>query len=183
MTDPQSYVADQIGQHADDVRAAAETPDLAEQVQASSGLGVTEADLDSIKALIADMQSRLDAAERARAADAPPVLVSTVRSLQAFLEGHGDPAAVELGKDLHEAATNATESGDTSHMATIATKLAKHLARNAPYPGENYHYKQAADWAHNHIFDAIDSFVPAPKGTAVASNRAPVKVVEGSVVG
>jgi hypothetical protein len=158
--------------------------DAAEQMaQGSTGLGVTEADIEGILSQLRDVQTRLDQAERERIKSAPPVLVSTVDSLLHHLEGHGDPDALDIGKSLQEAAVNSTQSGDTGPMVKIAAKLARHLQRNAPYPGENYHYKAAADWAANHVPDAIDAFVPPAASQAVTSDRAPVKVVEGTVVG
>jgi hypothetical protein len=162
MTDPQQFTADQIGQIGTDVTGAtASAADVAAQAaEAASPIGVTEADIDGIKAMLAAMETRLVAAERDRQAAAPPALVSTVESLQGFLAGHGDPAAVTLGQQLHDEAVAATESGDTAQMAAVGAKLAAHLLRHPPYPGENYHYRQAADWAQNHVNDAIGAFVP-----------------------
>jgi len=188
MTDPNEFAAAQIAQHAADVQGAtASETDLAAAAQAASAsaIGVTEADLDGIRRMIADMQTRLEAAEADRRAAAPPALVSTAETLKGYVDVHNDPAAAELAADALEAAKNATESGDTAALAKIQAKLAKHLARNPPYPGENHHYKQALDWATNHLAEAVEAFVP-PKKTnapAVGSDRAPAKVVEGSVVG
>jgi len=173
MTDPQQFVADQIGQQAGTVQGApVSEAEIAQRAQASAGLGVTEADIGAIMARIKAMETSL--AEAQRAARPSSSLVGTVDTLQHHLTGHGDPKAVELGNDVAEAARAAEETGDTSHLARTAEKLARHLARNAPYPGENYHYGHALDGARNHVPDAIDAFVPP---------AVPGRVVEGSVVG
>jgi hypothetical protein len=188
MSDPNELAAEQIRQHAAEVQGATAGPDLAAELAASTGqtpIGVTEADIASLFAQIKAMQDRLDRAERERASSAPPVLVSTAETLKGYVDVHNDPVAAELAADAVEAAKNATESGDTGPLAKIQARLAKHLTRNPPYPGENHHYRQAVDWASNHLADAIEAFVPPLKSTAVAvgSDRAPAKVVEGSVVG
>jgi hypothetical protein len=190
MSDPNELAAEQIRQHAAQVQGdtAAPDADLAAQLQQGQGqasIGVTEADITSLFAQIKAMQDRLDKAERERASSAPPALVSTAETLKGYVDVHGDPVAAELAADAVEAARNATDSGDTGPLAKIQAKLAKHLARNPPYPGENHHYRQALDWAANHLDDAIEAFVPPARSSAVAvtSDRAPAKVVEGSVVG
>ena len=189
MSDPNELAAEQIRQHAAQVQGATATEtDLAAELaqgQAQAGIGVTEADITSLFAQIKAMQDRLDRAERERAASAPPVLVSTAETLKGYVDVHNDPAAAELAADALEAAKNATESGDTGPLAKIQARLAKHLAKNPPYPGENHHYRQALDWATNHLDEAIQAFVPPPPSTtaAVGSDRAPARVVEGSVIG
>jgi len=182
MSDPQSYVADQIGQQSTGLSApAASEEEIAARAQASSGIGVTESDIAAIMARIKDMEAQL--AEQARAARPSSSLVGTVATLNHHLGGHGDPRAAEYGKDLTEAAAAAEESGDTSRLAAINARLLKHLKRNPPYPGENYFYRGALDGAENHVPDAIDGFVPpAPPAAAVGSSQPPAKVVEGSVV-
>src|SRR5215469_11871277 len=173
MSDPQQYVTDQIGQQAAAVQGAAVSEqEIAQRAQASAGLGVTEADIGAIMARIKAMEAAL--AEAARAAKPSSSLVGTVDTLQHHLTGHGDPKAVELGNDVAEAARAAEQTGDTSHLAKTADRLARHLLRNRPYPGENYHYGHALDGAQNHVPDAIDAFVPP---------AVPGKVVEGAVVG
>jgi hypothetical protein len=188
MTDPNEFAAGQLRENAAQVQGATTTTDadVAAQLQGGqASIGVTEADIKTLFAQIQAMQDRLDKAERERASSAPPALVSTAETLKGYVDVHNDPAAAALADDAVEAARNATESGDTSALAKIQAKLAKHLARNPPYPGENHHYRQALDWASNHLPDAIEAFIPPVRSAAVAvgSDRAPAKVVEGSVVG
>lgn len=180
-------VADQLGQ----IGAATAGPgsgvdlDAAAAQSGAAPLGVTESDLASLFAQIKDMQARLDRAEAQRQADAPPQLVSVADTIAHYAGVHNDPKALELVADLQAAAGNATESGDTGPLTRIGERLAKHLARNRPHPGDNHHYDQLVDWVSNHLPDAVDSFVPpAPaSAAAVGSDRAPAKVVAGSVVG
>jgi hypothetical protein len=178
--------AQQIGAHAADVQTgvAAGNDDLAASVAAGApgGTGVTETDIAAIMAQIKDMQDRLAASEAQRAADRPPALVSTATTLRDYVAVHNDPEAVELANSLVEAAQNSTESGDTGPLSKIADRLARHLRRHPPYPGENHHFKAAVDWAENHMADAIDSFTP-PSSAVAVSGRAPVNVVQGTRVG
>lgn len=174
MTDPNEFVAGQIGQQAEAVREA--TPGQA-VVAPAAGLGVTSVDVDQLAAQIAALQARLSDVEEQRAKAAGNPLADTVKSLQHFLGGHGDPAAVELGNDLAAAVDEAGKSGDTSQVAKIADRLDRHLARNAPYPGENYFHRNAVAFTRD-LPDLIDSFKPAGQ-----PDRTPAKVVAGSVVG
>ena len=175
MTDPNEYVAGQIGQQAAGVRDATPGQDI---VAPSAGLGVTGVDVDALAAQIAAMQTRLDAAdaEKTRAAGNP--LADIVTTIKHFLGGHGDPTAVELGNDLSAAVDEAGKSGDTTQVAKIADKLSRHLDRNRPVPGENYHFNNARAFVAD-LPDVIENFKPV--GSAV--DKAPAKVVAGSVVG
>jgi len=173
MSDPQQFVTDQLGQQSAGVQGSpVSEQEIAQRAQASAGLGVTEADVSALFARIQAMESAL--AAQARAAQPSSSLIGTVDTLQHHLTGHGDPKAIELGNDVAEAAKAAEQTGDTAHLAKTADKLARYLVRNGPYPGENYHYRQAVDGAQNHVPDAIDAFVPP---------AVPGKVVEGSVIG
>ena len=176
MTDPTSseYITSQIAQQAADVRSNEPGQDI---VAPASGLGVTSVDVDALAAQIAALQSRLDSADADRAASAGTPLADTVKTIQTFLGGHGDPVAVSLGDDLAAAVGEAGKSGDTSAVAKIADRLDRHLAKNGPYPGENYNYNNARAFVAD-LPDLIDSFKPSPSGSA-----SPVKVVAGSVVG
>ena len=186
MTDPNEFVAAQIGQQADTaLGAGAPEADLAaaaQQAQATAGIGVTEADITSILAQIKAMQARLDAAEAQRQASAPDSLTSSVAALRVQLANHGDPAAMALGEDAAEAAKNATESGDTGPLGKIVERIAAQLAKNPPPPGDQSHYQQARDTAAVHLPDVIGAFVPPSSAVAVSGGE-PVKVVAGSVVG
>ena len=175
MTDPQQYVADQIGQQAQTVTGATGSSEI---VPPAAGLGVTSVDADSLLAEIKAMQARLNdlEAEKAAAAGGDP-LINTVKTVNHFLAGHGDAQAVELGQDLAAAVDEAGKSGDTSQVAKIAEKLDRHLSKNAPYAGENYFHKNAQAFVGD-LPDLIDSFKPVAQPQA-----SPAKVVAGSVIG
>jgi hypothetical protein len=177
MTDP-GYVADQIGQMAASNPAASSETDLAQAAQSSAGLGVTEADLDAIKAQLASFQAQLNQAMAAQRAVAPDALTSSVAALNVQLANHGDPVAVELGKDATEAAANAAQSGDTGPLSSIVARIAQHLKAHPAAPGDQFHYRQVLDTAAVHIPDVIDAVRPVETvGADVA------RVVQGSVVG
>jgi hypothetical protein len=178
MSDPSGYVADQIGQMANADPGAASTTDLAEAVHGSAGLGVTEADLEGIKALLASFQARLEAAEATQRAVTPDALTSSVAALNVQLANHGDPVAMELGKDATEAAASATESGDTGPLENIIARIAKQLVANPPAPGDHFHYNLVRDTAAVHVPDVIVAF--APQSSAELARE---KVIAGSVVG
>lgn len=174
MTDPQQYVADQIGQQSETVLGATPGQDI---VPPAAGLGVTSVDVEQLAATITAMQARLNDLEAEKAAESGHPLAGTVATINHFLSGHGDPVAIELGNDLAAAVEEAQTSGDTSRVAQIAARLDRHLDRHAPYAGENYHYRNAAAFTSD-LPDLIDAFHPvaAPAGP-------PAKVVAGSVIG
>jgi hypothetical protein len=178
MSDHEDYVADQIGQMASADPGASSETDLAHAAHASSGLGVTEADLDAIKAQLASFQAQLAQAIAAQSALAPDALTSSVAALTTQLANHGDPVAIELGKDATEAAANAASSGDTGALSSIVARIAQHLKTHPAPPGDQFHYRQVLDTAAVHIPDVIDALKPVEHiGADVA------KVVAGSVVG
>lgn len=195
MTDPTTYgqaaqqaaalAAQELGSQAFGTPGqAAATP---EELAAAAGpaIGTTEADMAALMAILQATQARLDALEAKERAEHAPALVGTAKTAVAMLEGHGDPVALELGRSLLDAAQNAVESGSTQFVSVISGKLTRHLLRNPPVPGENYHYRQAVDFAGPHMQDAIDGFTPpAPAAGALPSAGGPaVKVLEGSVTG
>jgi hypothetical protein len=136
MTDPQQYAAEQIGQMADsDSTAGASEAAIA--ASAPSGLGTTSVDIDALAEQIKAMQARLEELESGPAAG--DAVAGTVATIQHFLTGHGDPAAIELGDQLAAAAA----AQDHAEVVKVAAQLARQLDRNAPYPGENYHYNNA----------------------------------------
>jgi len=180
MTDPTQAAADQIGQIPGTIMGnPASEQDIAQAAQATTGLGVTSVDIDALFKQIQALQARLDAADAAKLTDQGD-LAGTVKTVNYFLAGHGDPKAVALGEDLAAAVAEAGKSGDTTQVAKIADRLDRHLARNAPYPGENYHYRNAVAFVSD-LPDVIDSFKPAPAGSDVAVPAG--RVVAGSVVG
>jgi hypothetical protein len=124
------------------------------------------------------MQDRIAQMEADAAKPAADSLSGTVRTIQHFLAGHGDPRAVQLGEDLAAAAESALSTGDRTYVARAADRLDRHLARNAPYPGENYFWNHARAFVSDlpEIIDALPAVVKAA-GPEVA------KVVAGAVVG
>jgi hypothetical protein len=179
MTDQNAAVAGQIGQIARGagLGQGASEEDIAQAAQASTGLGVTEADLDAIKAQLADFARQLAAQAAGAAKLAPDVLTGSVASLVHYLEGHGDKAALALGADATKAAKAAASGGNTGALSGIIAKIAAHLQSHPPYPGENFHYQGALSVASHlpvvigRVNDAAGSDVPSGK------------VVAGSVVG
>jgi hypothetical protein len=182
MTDPNEYVAAQIGQQSGMGQAAPlGEQQLAAGLQQQAGLGVTGVDVEALAAQIKAMQARLDEADAAAVKAKGNPLADTVKSIGYFLEGHGDSKAIELGKDLAEAVAAAATSGSTTAIASIGERLFRQLTRNTPYPGENYFHRNAVEFTAD-LPDLIDSFKPAPVPAgqvAVPANR----VVAGSVVG
>jgi len=177
MSDPQQYVAEQIGQQASDVLGSpASEADIASSAVASAGLGVTEVDVNALAAQIKAMQDRIAQMEADAAKPSADSLSGTVKSIQYFLAGHGDAQAVKLGDDLAAAADAAVQSGDGTYVARAADRLDRYLAKNAPYPGENYFHRNAVAFVSDlpEIIDAL----PGP-----AASQAPAKVVQGAVVG
>ena len=177
MSDPQQYVADQIGQQASDVLGSpASEADIASSAVASAGLGVTEVDVNALAAQIKAMQDRIAQMEADAAKPSADSLSGTVKSIQYFLAGHGDAQAIKLGDDLAAAAESALASGDQTYVARAADRLDRYLSKNAPYPGENYFHRNAAAFTSDlpEIIDAL----PGP-----AAQQAPAKVVQGAVVG
>jgi len=177
MSDPQQYVADQIGQQSADVLGSPTSEaDIASAAVASAGLGVTEVDINALAAQIKAMQDKIAQMEADAAKPSADSLTSTVKSIQYFLAGHGDAQAVKLGEDLAAAAESAVQSGDQTYVARAADRLDRYLSKNAPYPGENYFHRNAVAFTSDlpEIIDAL----PAP-----AASQAPAKVVQGAVVG
>ena len=180
MSDPNEYVAAQIGQQGEQTLGqGASEQEIATAAQAHAGIGVTEADLDEIRAQLADFAKQLAAQAAAQAALSPDTLTGSVASLVTYLEGHGDLAALELGKDATEAAKAAANGGNTGALSGIIAKIEAHLRRRPPYPGENFHYNNALAIA-QHLPEVIDR-VNEAAGTN--GDPAPAKVVAGSVVG
>lgn len=168
MSDP---TADQIGQIAQNQPQPVSESELA--AQAPSGIGVTEADIDAIKAQLADFAAQLRASQLSASAN-PDALTGSVDTLVHHLGAHGDPAAIALGADAAEAVKAAAEGGNTGALSGIIKKISEHLRRNRPYPGENFHYNSAVSVA-DHLPVQIDRINE--------SQQAPDKVVSGSVVG
>ena len=166
MTDPQEFVAGQIGQNAETVRSVEPGQEI---TAPPAGLGVTGVDVGALAKQIAAMQARIDQADADRARAAGNPLANTVATVNHFLTGHGNPVAAELGNDLAAAVDEAGDSGDTSAMGRIAERLDRHLAKNAPSPGENYAYRNAVAFVSD-LPDLIAGFKAAP-GTGSTWSR------------
>jgi hypothetical protein len=182
MTDPNEFVAAQIGQQAAlGQPAPVSEQEIAQAAQAQAGMGVTGVDVEALAAQIKAMQARLDEADAAATAAKGNPLADTVKSLGHFLAGHGDARAIALGEDLAAAVADAATSGSVGAVAQIGERLYRHLTRNAPYPGENYFHRNAVAFAGD-LPELIDGFRPASaSGSQVALPAG--KVVAGSVVG
>src|ERR1700722_19076768 len=116
MTDLNEYAAGQIRQQGSTLVQGGPVQseqDIARAAQAHAGIGVTEADIDQIRAQLARVQRQPDGQAAAQPTLTADSLTGSVASLVHYLEGHGDPAALELGKDATEAARAAADGGDT----------------------------------------------------------------------
>ena len=164
------------------------------QAAAGVDMGGTFVDEDAIRALI-EQQVRLQVAAALRAAGAEPPgepLVNSAVSLRNLLRvqaamapGIDHTAALGLADDLVDAAGNAVESGDVTHVNKIAARLTAWLERlGHPGPGDFHYHRQALDFAKYHIPDAAEKVQPpAPPMAPLTSTRAPAKVLSGSVTG
>ena len=164
------------------------------QAAAGVDMGGTFVDEDAIRALI-EQQVRLQVAAALRAAGAEPPgepLVNTAVALRNLLKTHASMSpntdhtgALGLADDLVDAANNAVESGDVTHVEKIAARLTTWLERlGHPGPGDYHYHRQALEFAKYHIPDAAGKVTPpAPPMAPLTSTRAPAKVLEGSVTG
>jgi|SRR5690348_3495877 len=152
--------------------------------QAAAPSGVTDVDVNALLQAIQQMQGRVDALEaEKRAAGGKHPLTATTEALADFMAHvYADTTGHQLALDLKEAAANAVEHGGLDPVGKILPKIQRFLERNAPAPGENYHYRQAVELARFHIPDHVDDFTPPAKALQVQGGQ-PVKVAAGSVVG
>jgi hypothetical protein len=158
----------------------------------ASGGSAYEADIEALKAVLAAQQARLDALENERRAQNMPPLVSTVQALRDLLDAHANMSGlavpdvlVRLADDAVAAAKDAVSSGDVSFLRDIAAKITAGLKRIHPGGGDHPFYRQAVEFARDHVPEACDQ-VTAPVGSpapALGSSQAPVTVVAGSRVG
>lgn len=173
----------------------------AQQTQAQTVGGLTDsapmtgADVDALirqfQQQMAQQQAYFDQRMTALIAQSGPAgphpLVATADQLIYHLTdgAHRDShaPAVQLADDLKDAALNAAESGDTSHVAAIIQRLERWLRRNPVPPGDAHHHRQAADIISFHLPDQLDVFVARPKSPGIESSQPPAKVISGSVTG
>lgn len=171
-----AQAAEQIGQMAAAPGSSGQD-DVAQAALAASGLGVTEADIDAIKAQLADFARQLKAQAAAQAKATPDDITGSVASLEHYLRHHGDEEAQALGADAAEAARGIAAGGNTGALSGIVGRIAAHLRAHPPAPGENFHYRSALGLA-EHLPVVIDRVA-----SASGSEQVPGKVVAGSVVG
>lgn len=144
MSDPTAYVAGQLAEQAGSVTGqTVDQDELAQAAHAAAGSGVTEADIDAIRAQLASFQAQLDKQAAASAQATPDALTGQVGSLNDYLLHHGDPVAKQLGQDAADAAKSAASDGNTGPLSAIVAKIRERLEGNPPYPGENFHYHSA----------------------------------------
>jgi hypothetical protein len=159
--------------------------------QAAAGMGTTEAD---IGALIAHLQAQMEVqaqqietllSQRGPQGEHP--LVATAVNLRYHLSdmehSEAHKPALGLADDLVEAAKAAAESGELGPVRAIVQRLERWNRRVRPRPGDDHHGRQAAEIIGDHLADQLDAFVPTPRRPGIASDRPPVPVVSGSVVG
>jgi len=163
-----------------------------------SGGGAMPTEVD-VPALLARLQAQQDAmaAEIARLKSGQPAggvhpLIGTATAARDLIAQHfdrggtGDRAAVlALADDLADAAGNAVESGDTGPVRQIGQRLERALNKVNPGPGDHHYFTNAMQMVLDHLHDAADTVTgPAPSSAgAIGSDRAPAKVVSGSVTG
>lgn len=161
--------------------------------QSASPAGVTEVDPAQLFAMIQALQQRIDTMEEERAAGEAPPLLSTAQTVKDLLSVHAahnpavdHTAVLALTDDLVDAAGNALDSGDGSELRKIGTRLERAIGKIHPGPGDHHYLNQALGFVRDHLPEAVDELRPRPAkepAAAVGTDRAPVKVVQGSVTG
>jgi hypothetical protein len=154
----------------------------------------TSVDADAMLAMqrqIAQLQEQMAAMQGASATGAGEhAAVSNAKTLRGLIsqhfEFHHKRAELEgLADDVVDAAGNAVESGDAGALRNVTEKLARRLRFFNPGPGDHHYYRQALGFVTDHIPDAADTITDQRPSSApeIGSDRAPAKVVAGSVTG
>jgi hypothetical protein len=162
--------------------------------QAAAGVDIGGTDVDTAELLagIRALQDRVAALEKEKRAGAGDPLANSVESLRALLALHAahspglnHDVVGSMADDLADAASNAVESGDTTQVGKITGKIAAWLGRAGnPGPGDFPYYRQAVDFATYHVPDAAANVeAPTAPATAIGTDRAPAKVLQGNVTG
>jgi hypothetical protein len=168
-------------------------PGIAQQV---SGALPTEVDVNALLAQLQAQQNAM-AEEIARlksggAAQGEHPLIGTATAARDLIAQHlaGSPKPnqaeiLRLADDLVDASRNAVTSGDTTAARKVAAQLAKELNRIHPGPGDHHYFTAALNLVGYHYGNAADTVTRArpSNAPAVGSDRAPVRVVSGSVTG
>lgn len=168
-------------------------PLLSSRLAAAGGPAETDT-----AALLAQMQAQMQALaeqvtrlRQGQAGDGVHPVIGTAASIRDMLAVHFDhnpgPAAggvLRLADDVTDAARNAVDSGDVSVVRDLGGRLVRALKRNHPGPGDHHWFRQALDFAENHLPEAADTVgAPAPSGAPALGGGAGVPVVAGSVTG
>lgn len=150
----------------------------------------TEVDAAALLARINAMERQLAELQSQSGVSGEHNLIGAARAAKDLITQHFEfhPKRAELERladDLIDAAGNAVSSGDTAAARTVADKLRRRLEFFAPGPGDNHYFRQALGMVTVHIPDAADTVTKAAPSNAPAlgSDRAPAKVVSGSVTG
>lgn len=160
--------------------------------QSAGPAGVTDVDVQALLAGIRALQARVDALEDEKAAGNAAPVVGTAETIRDLLRVHAahnpktDHAPVlALADDAVDAAGNAVESGDGGELSKIGARLVRAIRKIHPGPGDHHYLNQALGFAEDHLPDAIDALEPrrADPIAAIGSDRAPAKVIPGSVTG
>jgi len=201
LTPEQQAVRDQIAAQDTGQPLAADPADLAMRLaagQQAAGQPVGAApdgpDPAQLLAMIQELQDKYSQLEaEKRTAGAEP-LISTAESLRNALLDHvsgkttgtQDPdkhaEVLGLADDLLDAAHNAVASGDGGPVVKIGQRIERALRRIHPGPGDHPYFRQAESFAQD-VPDLADQLAPPTSFAQVGSQRAPVKVVPGSVTG
>lgn len=196
---------EQLAAAADQLRAqaaATPAPPLPSEAEMAAGLaakqsaapsGVTDVDAAQLLAIIQQLQARVDSLEDDKAKGTPAPVVGTAETIRDLLKVHAahnpqtDHAPVlALADDAVDAAGNALESGDGGELRKIGDRLVRAIRKIHPGPGDHHYLNQALGFAEDHLPDAIDSLQPKRERTpaaALGSDRAPARVISGSVTG
>ena len=201
LTPEQQAARDQIAAQQAGQPLAADPAELAAQLAAGQaaadqpvGAAPDGPDPAQLLAMIQELQSKYTKleAERRTAGTAP--LIATAESFRNAVADHvsGKTTGAQdadkhaeiqgLADDLLDAAHNAVTSGDGGPVLRLAQRIERALARIHPGPGDHHYFRQAESFAAD-IPEAAEDLAPPTSFAAVGSDRAPAKVVQGSVTG
>jgi len=166
---------------------------------AASGASAVDTDVNELlKQLLAtqaSLQAQVDALQAEKAqAKAEPVKATAEALKNAILEHAsgkttGNPsidhsALISLAEDAIAAAAEAVLPGGTGvALAGIAVRIERALTRFNPGPGDHHYFRAAQSQAAD-LVDQAENLAPVPATAgAIGTDRAPAKVLAGSVVG
>jgi hypothetical protein len=175
---PDQYTDDQLAAAAAQVQAPPVGTSLG---KIPPGGAATEVDVAALMARMDAMARQLAAMQAGQGAAGEHNLIATAAAARDLIGQHFEfhrkgPELTRLADDLVDAARNAVDSGDTGPARQVAAKLERMLRLWSPGPGDHHYYAQAYRLLTDALADAADT-VTAP------ADRAPAKVVAGSVTG